>query len=120
MDLPSYADAAVQGVPLLFVVSGLVMFWGKLGLSGKGQLISALLTGLGVGVVYMVMTVPPASGGFLPVFSYWASNVLYGLGLGLVAVGIYEANKTAAAKGQEKTIQMLEEQAVRGDAPKME
>lgn len=120
MDLPVYAEAAVQGVPLLFVVSGLVMFWGKLGLTGKAQLVSALLTGLGVGVVYMVMTVAPASGGFLPVFTYWASNVFYGLGLGLVAVGIYEANKAAAAKGQEKAIQKIEAEAYRGQAPKME
>jgi len=101
-DLTVYIEAAVSGVPLLFVVIGLVWVWGKMGLQGKQQLISSMLTGLALGLPYMIaQTRPPVDDWWLS-FGYWFATVIYGLGLGVFASVLYELNKDLIAKLIEK------------------
>ena len=97
-DLSVYVKAAVQGVPLLFVVLGLVWFWGKLGVSGWAKLVSSMATGLVVGVGYMMAVTPIPAGDWWVHYGYWFSNCIYGTGLGLIASGFYEVTKELIAK----------------------
>lgn len=101
-DLTVYIKAAVQGVPLLFVVMGLVWAWGKLGLEGKQQLVSSLMTGLALGMLYMVAQTRPPAGDWWLSFGYWFANAIYGLGLGVLASLLYELNKDLIKKLIEK------------------
>ena len=101
-DLSVYVKAAVTGVPLLFVTMGLVGAWGKLGLEGKQQLVSSLLTGLALGLLYMIAQTRPPTGDAWQVYVYWFANVIYGLGLGVFASLLYEINKDLIRKLIEK------------------
>jgi hypothetical protein len=101
-DLGVYVQAAVSGVPLLFVCMGLVWAWGKLGLEGKQQLVSSLITGLALGLLYMVSQTRPPVGDTWVSFGYWFANVIYGLGLGVFASLLYEINKDLIRKLIEK------------------
>jgi hypothetical protein len=93
MDVKAYADAAVSGVPLLFVVMGLVTLIGKAGVKGTPQLLSSFGVGLVLGGCYMVaQTGVPAD------FAAWFSVAFYGLGLGVVATGGYETAKKLLSK----------------------
>jgi hypothetical protein len=97
-DLTVFIQAAVQGVPLMFVVIGLVWVWGKLGLQGKQQLVSSMLTGLALGLPYMIAQTRPPVGDWWVAFGYWFATVVYGLGLGVFASLLYELNKDLATK----------------------
>ena len=97
-DLSVYVKAAVSGVPLMFVVIGLVWVWGKLGLQGKQQLISSMLTGMALGLPYMIAQTRPPVGDWWLSFGYWFATVIYGLGLGVFASVLYELNKDLIAK----------------------
>lgn len=97
MDIPAYAQAAVAGVPLLFVVIGLVE-WLKAFRSASGQqlihgnwlLLASMLVGLLIGGAYMVtQTRPPAGGDAWQSFGYWFAVIIYGFGLGVIASGVY-------------------------------
>ena len=101
-DLTVYAKAAVQGVPLMFVVIGLVWVWGKLGLQGKQQLVSSMLTGMALGMPYMVTQMRPPVGDWWVALGYWFAVVIYGLGLGVFASLLYELNKDLVVKLIEK------------------
>lgn len=92
-DLTVYIKAVVQGVPLMFVVMGLVWMWGKLGAKGKVQLFSSMVTGLILGVGYMVAVTKPPIGDWWQGYVYWFGNVVFGVGLGLIASGFYEIGK---------------------------
>lgn len=93
MDIQSYTEAAVAGVPLLFVVFGLVA-WGKsFGMSGNWLRITSMLIGLVLGVGYMFSTV-----GFPTEFGGWFTVLVYGLGLGVVASGVYDGLRSSLAK----------------------
>ena len=79
-------DVLVNGVPLVAVVLALVEYLGKLGVSGKAQFVSSLLVGLAFGIGYMI------SVNGVPVdFAGWFGQGFYGLALGLLASGVYEA-----------------------------
>lgn len=82
-----FSDAIVNGVPLVFVIAGLVEFAKKFDLRGKSC--TALSMGLGVvfGVAYQVQAGPPAN------FAGWFGAVLYGLALGIVTSGLYDFTK---------------------------
>jgi len=103
-DLGIYIKAAVSGVPLLFVVIGLVWVWGELGAKGKVQLISSMLTGLALGLPYMVTQTRPPVGDWWISFSYWFAGIVYGLGLGVLASVLYNLNKDLLKKLVEKYI----------------
>lgn len=87
-----FGEALVKGVPLVMVVIGLVTWLGKLGITGKAQLVSALLVGLILGIGYQLSLEIPVD------FAGWFGAVIYGLGLGIVASGIYETGLEIAKK----------------------
>lgn len=100
MQIDVFFSAAVSGVPLTFVVFGLVWWYSQaFKLQGRTQTISSLLTGVVLGAGYMVMiAAPPTGTGWWPVYAYWFSVVIYGLGLGVLASGVYEASKDLLLK----------------------
>ncbi len=83
-----FSDALVAGVPLIFVVIGLVEWSKRLGVSGKPLMVLSMLIGVVLGVLYQFSQQP------LEGFSAWFSAVVYGLALGLVASGIYDAARS--------------------------
>lgn len=99
-DLQAYSQAAVQGIPLLFVVFGLVWWYGKaFSWKGRTQFISSLITGAIIGLLYMVAILrPPIDPDWWPVFVYWFSAVFYGIGLGIFASLFYESGKEILVK----------------------
>ena len=85
----------VNGIPLIFVVLGLITFLGKMGLKGRGKLVGSMVTGVVLGCAYQV-----ASAGVPADFAAGFAMVVYGLALGLVASGIYDTGKELAEKAQ--------------------
>ena len=106
MDLTQFTSAAVHGVPLLFVVLGLVewlkMFKAKDGsqvISGNWLLLASLLWGVLVGGLFMLtQNRPPAGIDPYLVFAYWFEIVFYGLAMGLLASGLYDLIVDIVAK----------------------
>jgi hypothetical protein len=84
-----FADIVVAGIPLLAIVIGLVQFVKGFGLNGNAVQVASLVIGLVLGIGYQVSLAPPAD------FAGWFATVIFGLGLGLVASGLYDANKVA-------------------------
>lgn len=92
-DLSGYFSAAVQGIPLLFVVLGLVQ-WVKSYTQDPRILRGvSMLIGLLLGGGYLL-----ADQGFPVVFAGWFTVVVYGLGVGVVASGIYDVGGDLLAK----------------------
>lgn len=77
----------VNGVPLVLVVLGLVEWLKRVGVTGRASLAASLVIGLVLGVGYQVSTAMPAG------FGEWFAAVVFGLALGLVASGIYDATR---------------------------
>lgn len=77
---------------LLPLVMALVTYWGKLGVSGKWQLISSMATGLVVGGFVMYIQTLPQT------LVEWSATGLFGLILGLAASGVYEIGKDLVTK----------------------
>jgi hypothetical protein len=88
MDIQAFTDAAVNGIPLLFVVAGLVQVCGMFGAAGKVQLACSLLIGLALGIGYQIAQLGVPVG-----FAGWFAASVFGLGLGIVASGLYETAK---------------------------
>lgn len=81
--------AVVAGVPLMLVVIGLVQFVkDKLGWTGAGVEVFAILLGLVLGGVYQAYLAEPALYGG---WRFWFEALIYGLAVGLSATGIYKA-----------------------------
>lgn len=85
-------DAIVAGLPLVLVVLGLVEWVKRLGLAGKAVVIVSMAIGLALGLAYQISIALPID------FAGWFSAAVYGLGLGLVASGIYDAGKSILNK----------------------
>lgn len=86
MELEAFASAAVAGVPIVFLTFGLVAWVKQLGLSGKWLTVASMLIGLILGGGYQVFV------NGLPVnYAGWFVIVIYGLGLGVVASGVYKS-----------------------------
>ena len=80
--------ALVAGIPLLLVVIGLVQYVKeKLGWSGQGVEIFAILLGLLMGFGYHVY----AAEAIIWSFNFVFEGVIFGLAVGLVATGVYKA-----------------------------
>ena len=97
MDIKAFTEAIVAGVPLLFVVIGLVQLSKKLGASGNALTLISMGIGLVLGVCYQLATV-----GFPTNFGGWFAVIVYGLGLGIVASGVYDSVTTAMRASREK------------------
>lgn len=76
----------VAGIPLLLIVIGLVQFIKGFGLNGNTVKGLSLAVGLVLGGGYQYSIATPAD------FAGWFALVVFGLGLGLVASGLYDAN----------------------------
>jgi uncharacterized membrane protein len=106
MDFTSFLQAAVKGVPLLFVVFGLVEWAKRLTkpdgsqlITGNGLLVLSLFLGLFFGSGFMVMSErPPITNDWYVAFVYWFGVGVYGLAIGLVASGLYEFVKDLISK----------------------
>lgn len=106
MDLQSYANASVAGVPLVLVVIGLVEWCksfktkdGSALLSGNLVLVISMLVGTLLGGGFMLVQLRPPSGAdWWPHFVYWFGVLVYGMGMGIVASGIYDAGKAIVVK----------------------
>lgn len=88
-----FQNAVVSGVPLVLVVIGLVEWSKRIGASGRALQILSMLIGIVLGVLYQYSQQP------LEGFSAWFGAAVYGLGLGLVASGIYDAVRSAVTRG---------------------
>jgi hypothetical protein len=80
----------VNGVPLIFVVMGLVELTKAFGASGKLLTGLSMAIGLILGVLYQISLGIPVD------FAGWFGAVLYGLALGITASGVYNAIRNAA------------------------
>jgi len=92
-----YGMVDIASVVAVFV---LVWLWGKLGLTGKWQLLSSFATGIVVGILQQF------SAGFIVGFSGWFQTVIYGIILGGLASGAYETIKSALAKSMKDTLEL--------------
>jgi hypothetical protein len=112
MDITVYLQAAMRGVPLLFVVLMLVEALkrvknkdGEQAVNDNWLLLSSLLIGLVLGIGYMVASDrPPAGDDWYPIFVYWFGLFIYGTGLGLLASLFFDALKGIVEKAVEKLI----------------
>ena len=106
LDFTAMLQAAVKGVPLLFVVFGLVEWAKRLtkkdgtqAVTGNGLLVLSLLLGLLFGSSFMVMSErPPLATDWYVLFVYWFGVGFYGLAIGLVASGLYDFVKDLIEK----------------------
>jgi hypothetical protein len=89
---PPFGSVAVQGVPLLAVVMGLVEMAKAMGVEKKALTLVSMGIGLALGVAYML------SLGFPTDYAGWFGVAVYGLGLGLVASGLYKVGEGWARK----------------------
>ena len=86
-----FEDAVIKGIPLILVVIGLVEWTKRLGLSGIALQVTSLAMGIVFGVLYQ------ASASTMAGWQDWFGAVVYGIGIGLVASGIYDAVKSATS-----------------------
>jgi hypothetical protein len=80
-----FGNAIVSGLPLVLIVIGLVEWVKQLGVQGNAIRVVSMVIGAIFGVAYQYSVAPPVD------FSGWFAACIYGLGLGLVASGIYDA-----------------------------
>lgn len=76
-------ELLINGVPVLFVVIGLVEAAKRLGIEGKASLVLALVLGLLFALAMQAVVIWPQ-------FSPWLTSIVTGLVLGLSATGIYD------------------------------
>lgn len=86
--------ASVGAIPLIAVIIGLVAYFKQWGVSGKKLLLVSMAIGLVLGSGYMITQQrPPANTDWFPVYTFWFGVAIYGLAMGLVASGVYDAVK---------------------------
>lgn len=88
----TYSDVLVAGVPLIVVVIGLTEWLKSVGVSGKWLPFASMLIGLVFGVSYQQSISP------IQDFATAFAAIVYGVGLGLVGSGLYDAVRSAAGK----------------------
>jgi len=78
-------DQIVNGVPLIFVVMGLVELVKAFGVQGKALTATSFAIGVALGVLYQVSLGMPVG------FAGWFGSAIFALALGLVASKVYDA-----------------------------
>lgn len=111
-------NAAVGGIPLLFVVLGLVVYFKKWGVKGRWLLGVSMTIGLLFGVGYQLAVLPAKPAGY----GEWFAVIFFGLALGLVASGIYDIvgekiGQLAALLQRNNSLTALQTTAAIGQAP---
>ncbi len=105
INLAVYFSAAAAGVPLVFVVFGLVWWTGRaFRLAGRAKYITSLLVGLALGGLYMLSATRPPGGDWWLVFGYWFGVGMYGLGLGVLTAVLYDAGQDWFARAIQRTV----------------
>jgi len=82
-----FENASVAGIPLLAFVIGLVQWVKGFGLDGRQVKAASMAVGILLGIGYQFSTVPPVD------FASWFAAGVFGIALGLVASGLYDASK---------------------------
>lgn len=80
-----FSAAIIAGVPIVLVALGLTQWIKSLGVPGKAVPVISMLIGLAMGIGYQVSLALPVD------FAGWFGAAIYGLALGLVSSGIYDA-----------------------------
>ena len=88
-----FSEMLVGGVPLMFIVLGLVEWSKRLGVNGKWLLVLSMLIGLIFGILYQMSLAMPNG------FGEWFVTIGFGLGVGIVASGVYDAMRSASRAG---------------------
>jgi drug/metabolite transporter (DMT)-like permease len=88
-----YFGAMVSGVPLLLVVMGLVEWFKAQGVTGKTLGLVSMAVGLILGGGFMITQTRPPVGDWWTSYVYWFGVIVYGIGLGIVASGLYDIVK---------------------------
>lgn len=83
-------DQVVNGIPLIFVVMGLVELVKSFGVQGSALTACSFVIGLVLGVLYQISLAMPIG------FAGWFGAAVFGLALGLVASKVYDAVRSAA------------------------
>ena len=87
-----YFNAISKNAPFVtLAVLGLGTFYGKLGLTGRAQLLAAFLTGLVSGGAFQIAAV-----GMPADFTGWFYVALSAILMGLMPSGVYEALKASS------------------------
>ena len=89
-------DQIVNGIPLLFVVMGLVELSKSFGAQGKALTAISFGIWLIVGLLYQLSLGTPAD------YAGWFGAAVFGLALGLVASKVYDAIASASGKHEAK------------------
>ncbi len=87
-----FSDVAVNGVPLVVLIVGLVQFIAEMGVGGKALKATSAGIGLAVGIAYQFSLGTPVD------FASWFGALLYGLGLGVVASGLVDQARSLASR----------------------
>ena len=82
-------DQVINGIPLIFVVMGLVELVKAFGVQGKALTAASFAIGLALGILYQVSLGVPVG------FAGWFGAAVFGLALGLVASKVYDAIRSA-------------------------
>lgn len=83
-------DQIVNGVPLIFVVMGLVELAKSFGVQGKALTATSFAIGVALGVLYQISLGMPVG------FAGWFGSAIFALALGLVASKVYDAIRSAS------------------------
>lgn len=79
-----FGNYLIGGVPLTVVVFGLVEWIKKLGVKGVWVNVVSMTIGALTGIAYQFSVSPPVD------FSGWFTAIVFGLGLGIMASGVYD------------------------------
>lgn len=82
-------DQIVNGIPLVALVIALVEWIKRFGVEGKALNAISMVVGAVIGIAYWYAQSP------LVAFSDWFGASVYGIALGLVASGLYDAARSA-------------------------
>lgn len=88
--LADYFGAMVKGIPLLLIVAGVVEYIKKAGLTGNKLLFASMGVGLVFGGGWVITQERPPLGDAWTIYVYWFGVMVYGVGLGLVASGLFD------------------------------
>jgi len=98
-DPKAFLEASVAGIPLVLFVLVLTMWLGDVfNAQGKQKMVISMVVGLVFGVAYQISLALPGS------FAGWFAVVVYGLGLGLLASGSWDAGRVMLEKALSKVL----------------
>ena len=83
-------NQVINGIPLIFVVMGLVELTKSFGAQGKLLTGISVAVGLVLGVLYQVSLGVPGD------FAGWFGAAIFGIGLGITASKVYDADRSAS------------------------